>query len=756
MSRAHGVLVASLAFAACGGGETTGPGDSTPIARLVLGVPVDTLLVRETLDGTVVALSATGASLSDRPMTWSSSDSTILRVSPAGRVTALRGGTATLSVSSGGVSASRDLVIRTLRFAKVYSSWQVSCGLEETGDLWCWGNIPTTGFGNGSGKAQPSPVPRRAAIGHRFQSLALEYTFACGVEIGGGVSCWGDNSFGQLGDGSLAARFAPVAVAGLPPAAGVVAGVSHACALLASGGVACWGRNDWGQLGDGTRTDHAVPVLVQGLPHASAIASGYDHTCALTSGGPMCWGSDYFGELGHDTTYDRLVPTRAGATAQVSPAYSAASASDWHTCALAGGSAYCWGGFYTGVADALYDDVVYSPTAQAAGHQFTKLAAGSTADCGLEIGGDVWCWIFDRAPVKFPAGKALIDVATSYDLTCVVDVDGAASCWHPADASPGVPFPVSGAPPFVQLAAASYVLSRVCGLTASGTVWCWSPFDPAPTAELTSGTATFSSIWGGSNGPVCALDSVGDVSCLSSAVSGFLPKVAGYSITQLATAPAGGACGLTAAGSALCWGDNSHGQLGDNTRVSRATPAAVAGGLTFTSITAGYAHYCGTTAAGSLYCWGEGFVGQMGDGTGPFSVTPLSVSGNPALSMLGAGGYLTCGLDAGGAPVCWSPRGTIGVPSPLTQLAVGEGYACGLDGVGSVSCWKLNNGGVAVPVPAGAPPFARIAAGGSTTCGITAAGATWCWGNNAFGTLGSPDAAGVYDSDHPLRLYGQE
>ena len=755
MSRRACAFTLTLIVAACGGGDSTGPGDSTPIARLVLGVPADTLLVREAFEGTVAAQSATGMNLPDRPIIWASSDSTILSVSPAGRVTALRGGTATLSVSSGGVSASRDLVVRTLRFASTYTGWWVSCGLEATGDLWCWGNVPASGYGNGSDKAVATPVPHRAAIGHRFESLALGYAFACGVEIGGVVSCWGDNGDGQLGDGSRTPHFAPVAVAGLPPALAVVAGSAHACALSTGGGVACWGDNAWGQLGDGTLEDRLTPVAVQGLPVASALTAGWLHTCALTAGGPMCWGSDRIGELGHDTTYDRLVPTRGGSTAEISPTYSVIFANEYHNCALAGGSAYCWGGFYTGVADALYDAVAYSPTAQATGHLFTKLAEGSSFDCGLESGGEVWCWVFGREPVKFPSAKPLIDIAAAYDLACALDVDGAATCWRPVEPAPAAPFPISGAPPFVHIAAETYGSNRACGLTAAGAVWCWSIWATDPVAELTSGTSTFASIWGG-NGPICVLDAAGDVSCLSHVVSGFSPVATGYSFTQVATGYGHG-CGLTAAGSALCWGwENSHGQLGDGTRLSHLTPAAVSGGLSFTSITAGYDHTCATTAAGSAYCWGNGYDGEMGDGTGPFSFTPRAVSGNPSFTVLRAGGDLTCGLGTGGAPLCWSPRRTIAVPAPLTQIAAGDGYACGLDASGSASCWSRSMNGSVVPVPAGAPPFATIAAGGATTCGITAAGGTWCWGNNAYGNLGSPDAAGVYNSDHPLRLYGQE
>ena len=65
----------------------------------------------------------------------------------------------------------------------------------------------------------------------------------------------------------------------------VAAGWSHTCAVMTGGGVACWGDNLYGQLGDGTRTDQSTPTPVVGLEGAvDALAGGYDHTCALTTG----------------------------------------------------------------------------------------------------------------------------------------------------------------------------------------------------------------------------------------------------------------------------------------------------------------------------------------------------------------------------------------------------------------------------------------------------------------------------------------
>ena len=105
----------------------------------------------------------------------------------------------------------------------------------------------------------------------------------------GGVQCWGDNSFGQLGDGTSTARSAPVPVAGLARGvAAIAAGSYHACALLSVGGVRCWGYNAIGQLGDGTTTDRKTPMPVVGLASGvAALTAGDAHTCALTTAGAV-------------------------------------------------------------------------------------------------------------------------------------------------------------------------------------------------------------------------------------------------------------------------------------------------------------------------------------------------------------------------------------------------------------------------------------------------------------------------------------
>jgi hypothetical protein len=133
----------------------------------------------------------------------------------------------------------------------------------------------------------------------------------CALTAAGGAKCWGLNESGRLGNNSDVESHVAVSVVGLSSGvAAIVAGGGHSCALTTGGGVKCWGNNSFGQLGNNSLIASQVPVDVLGLgTTVVAIAAGGLHTCARTSaGGIKCWGDNFWGGLGNNSTLNSSVP----------------------------------------------------------------------------------------------------------------------------------------------------------------------------------------------------------------------------------------------------------------------------------------------------------------------------------------------------------------------------------------------------------------------------------------------------------------
>jgi alpha-tubulin suppressor-like RCC1 family protein len=98
-----------------------------------------------------------------------------------------------------------------------------------------------------------------------------------------------------------------VAVTGITDAVAIYAGDHHSCALIADGTARCWGNNSVGQLGNGTATHSYVPVAVTGMSDAAAITAGGAHSCAvLADGTARCWGNNSVGQLGDGSAWSTV------------------------------------------------------------------------------------------------------------------------------------------------------------------------------------------------------------------------------------------------------------------------------------------------------------------------------------------------------------------------------------------------------------------------------------------------------------------
>jgi len=348
---------------------------------------------------------------------------------------------------------------------------------------------------------------------------------------------------------------------------------------------------------------------------------------------------------------------------------------------------------------------------------FTTLAAGGGHTCGMTTSNAVYCWGsnawgelgigIDRdghpggdppstTPVPVVGGLSFTSISLGVSESCGVTTGGAGYCWGlvpspRSDFYRASPLAVGGGHTFTRISAGGVGPSHACDVSTSGAAYCWGQDGWGQLGDSAFGSA-------GKSEPV--------------AVAGGL---------TFTTISAGGlhTCGVTGSGAAYCWGDNRQGQVGDGSSTTFwIYPVPVAGGISFTTITAGRAHTCALTTDGTAYCWGSNTSGQLGDGSGAQQGTPVPVAGGLSFATISAGSEHTCGVTTSGEAYCWgaNPDGRLGDGTTVQRAT-------------------------AVPV-AGGLRFSTISAGGAHTCGMTSERGAYCWGGNGTGQLGDGTTTG--------------
>ena len=467
----------------------------------------------------------------------------------------------------------------------------------------------------------------------------------------------------------------------------------HMCAIASDSKAYCWGNRANGRLGDGGSTSGSQnsPIAVaQGVMPAGAtirqIAVAYTHTCAIASDNKAyCWGNAANGRLGNGaTTPAQNTPVAvsqgampAGATIlQIDAGFS-------HTCAIASDNkVYCWGNGASG-----------------------QLGNGSTSQQTTPVA---------VSQGAMPAGATIRSINVGEEHSCAIASDNKAYCWGAATyglLGNGATTPNRTTPVAVSqgaMPAGSTILKintgryHTCALASDNKVYCWGggwygQFGNGGTVQETTPVAV-------SQGAMPAGSTVVDI-------------MTGEDFT----------CAIASNNNAYCWGGNSFGQLGDNSKTQRTTPVAVAqgslpAGATIRQLTGGATHTCALASDNKAYCWGGGHLGQIGNGSTSQQSTPTAVSTISSLAEIAQSVFRVFGESSSATP--GSPLASDNSAAVLSSIGSNFRIRLGLTNKEIVQQHSVNNGG-------------------SHSCVISADSKGYCWGNAANGRLGngssSPD-----------------
>jgi alpha-tubulin suppressor-like RCC1 family protein len=375
-------------------------------------------------------------------------------------------------------SAPIEAALRGL--VQVQSGYSLSCGRTNTGQVRCWGDNDDGELGNGNTSPHDFAVPVRAESGPGnltgVTQIAVGDDHACALLTNRQVRCWGDNDNGELGNGTAPTHTSrPVAVRNatdtehLRNVRQISAESDGVCALLTTDQVRCWGDNDYGQLGNGETgdaSDSDLPVRVKNvagtgpLSTVRAIELGYENNCALLDNGQArCWGYNSDGELGNGDTSDTDLPVVVRNAAGTAPLRGIAQISigGYDACArLTSGQARCGGDNADGeLGDGTDDErhlpvVVLNGTGSGPLQRVAQLFAGTYHTCARLTSGQVRCWgeayygeLGDGTPlegdgrflprvVKINPSTPLTGVRqihTNTYTTCALLDSGRARCW---------------------------------------------------------------------------------------------------------------------------------------------------------------------------------------------------------------------------------------------------------------------------------------------------------------------------------------
>ena len=329
-----------------------------------------------------------------------------------------------------------------------------TCSILDNGTAICWGHDGYEQLGDGGNSdrhVRPSE-PVSSSDGSTYRSIFSTHHRTCALTFSGSLFCWGQNDWGESGDGTTNTYSSPTVPVMIPSNRSVVTvgmGEQHTCAILDDDSLMCWGRDQDGEIGNGIEEDVAqytpISIVIPTIRNAISVDGGHTNTCVLfDDGGIMCWGKDHVGQNGDGGSSSTTHSPGSNVALPEGRSAIDLSVGAYHSCAVLDDfSITCWGwNAYGQIGDNTTTDAISPVLVQLpAGAKATDVDAGDHHTCAVLENGSVNCWGWNKykqvsgsdwtilTPQHVDGTNSFVHVVVAARHSCALAENGTISCW---------------------------------------------------------------------------------------------------------------------------------------------------------------------------------------------------------------------------------------------------------------------------------------------------------------------------------------